>query len=111
MSGQVERKYNLAWRFPLCGGADVHGTSECDWVDGKWECQCTSRPMNFNYELHYTLAVEINSRKIHLDAKCGKKWSELAIFLFSGNGPFGSYAPIQGQSLKQKLEHMFNSFS
>jgi hypothetical protein len=106
MSAQVAKKYNLAWRFPCCGGALVHGTSECNWVQGKWECHCIDRPNNFNYDLHYILAVEVSNRKIHLDAKCGKKWSELAAMLFAENGPFRTYMPVQGQTLKQRLEHM-----
>lgn len=110
MARQTQPKHKINWRYPICGGIDVHGLSTCffDEVHG-WHCECVSKPSNFNYEAHFALALEIDARKVHLSngQKIGVKWVDLQTAIFGNGGAFQDYQPIQSETLKEKLKNMF----
>jgi hypothetical protein len=95
---------SIKWRFPCCGGEDAHGTMECDWDDSgdRWICNCQQKPSNFNFMMHNALAVEIHTRKLHVESSVDN-WTKFAMELFSQRGVFKTYAQIQGPTLRQRF--------
>ena len=89
-------KFKPNWRLPNCGGPDIHGTELCciDDVTGMFQCHCHPRPSNFNYELHYQLAISIYDAQLHLDVSCAK-WDTHCLALFSTGG-LKHYQQCQG---------------
>ena len=94
----VERP-SANWRTPFCGGVSVHGLNGCsDDISEGPRCVCTTKPNNFNYQLHYMLAQAIKLENLHMDVNCSK-WDDFAGKLFT-TGSFNKYQQVIGGSLK-----------
>jgi hypothetical protein len=58
---------------------------------------------NFNYELHYTIAVFIYNKKLHLE-KSGEKWDSNTLSLFT-TGALKKFQQVQGSTLKERFQN------
>jgi len=92
----------INWRNPCCGGSLAHGTVNCmrD-AKGIWRCVCANKPKNFDYEIHHQIAVQVFSKKLHLE-KSGEKWDAEILQMFT-LGSFKKYQQIQGKTMKERF--------
>lgn len=129
----TQKQYNddkLAnpWRWSICGGILVHGTSKCGYFEGKkysetvnlcttpgetkknWHCECLIKPNNLNYHLSYLFAMEVKKKKIHVVAKMedrspSDQWEDFAESIRKIS-PFDKYKIPVGKNMKARLHKM-----
>lgn len=99
------KKPRLNWRTPVCGGLQIHGTSDCDWdlTLETYVCKCNPKPKNFDYVSSYLLAQAVFKEGLHLDCN-GERWEAFTIKLFLDHPSFSKYAQVYSNNYRNDLE-------
>ena len=99
------------WNVFSCGGASVHGTSSCGYVETIFICNCPDRNREkFNYTLHYDLLTNVYRSKMHIveylyPRQKMEKWDAFVAMLQKSDTIWATYKRQRGVKYEEKLSN------